>query len=609
MFFWSIFEWPFYTGFTVPVCSKFYFRAMFVFAADDVSKKDLKKISKRIEKQLEKWEKLGEKSSKRKRNENDDGSKPGTSNETEMKKLRVDDTDNISEKEIQNLSNGDISLLLDKDGQSQRQTLIKHKDGNDLDNVVVKSGEVNNITEECELIVDVNEEGSCSFEIVSESSCLNVEETASVRKKVPEEAEVIDDLNEEDSFSLVSEGPCLNAEESVNFKNVPEELELIVDISEDGQCDIKVASESETCIIPEAEVHKAFSMVVPKCSMPFKGTEQLENTILNNTKTEVHKSTKLLETTILNNTKTEEHKSTKHLQATILNNTKTENQFYLCTCKHQIGSKPSDSICDLCINGTSAVKTEGNLTKNSQKTKNYQKTTSYVCSDTTDLAPTSNEIPVSGHNCIQANAVTNDKLESVHDKTLQKNKDVQYKEKTTVRDSVTCKNENNLKADSTKVTVNSCEKLSTHLPVTNSVDLTVEDDPVDLTVDNDSVDLTVEDDPIDLSVEDDSVHLPVEDDSIDLSVEDDSVHLPVEDDPIDLSVEDDSLDLPVEDDSVDLPDESADKSSDIIDEDESSDLIAEESTWTTPNECDIVALDCEFVGVTRNGRPNQSALG
>ena len=515
-----------------------------MFAADDVSKKDLKKISKRIEKQLEKWEKLGEKSSKRKRDENDDGSKPGTSNETEMKKLKVDDTDNISEKEIQSSSNCDISLPLDKD--SQRKTLIKQKDGNDLDNVVMKLGEVNNITEECELVVDVNEEGSCSFEIVSESPCLNVEETVSLRKKVPKEAEVIVDLNEEvlDCFSLVSEGHRLNAEESVNLKTVPEELDLIVDISEDGQCDIKVAPESRTCISPKAEVHKAFSMTVSKCSVPFKGTEHLETTILNNTKTEVHKST-------------------KHLETTILNNTKTEHLFYLCTCKHQIGSKPSDSICEGCINSSSAVKTGNNLTKNSQKTKNNQKTTSYVCNNTTDLAPTSNEIPVSGHSCIKVNAVTNDKLESVHDKTLQKDKDVQYKEKTTVRDSVFCKNENNLKADSAKVTVNSCENVSTHLQVTNSVDLTVEDDLVDLSVEDDPVDLTVENDPVDLTVEDD---------------------------PVDLSVE------------------PADKSSGI-DEDESSDVIAEESTWTIPNECDIVALDCEFVGVTRNGRPNQSALG
>ena len=525
-----------------------------MFAADDVSKKDLKKISKRIEKQLEKWEKLGEKSSKRKRDENDDDSKPGTSNKTEMKKLRVDDIDNISEKEIQSSSNGDISLPLNKD--FQRETLIKHKDEIDLDNVVVKSGEVNNITEECELVVNINEKRSCSFEIVSESPCLNVEETASLRKKVPEEAEVIDDRNEEDCFSSVSEGPCLNAVEGVNFKTVPEELELIVDISEDGQCDIKVAPESRTCISPEEEVHKASSMVVSNCSVPFKGTEQLETTILNNAKTEVHKST-------------------KHLETTILNNTKTEHLFYLCTCKHQIDSKPSDSICDWCINARSAVKTESNLTKNSQKTKNYQKTTPYVCSDTTDLAPTSNEIPVSDHSCIQVNAVTNDKLESVHGKALQKDKDVQYKEKTTVRDSVTCKNENNLKADTTKVTVhvNSCENFYTHLPVTNSVDLTVE---------NDSVDLTVEDDPVDLSVEDNSVDLTVDGDPVDLTVEDG---------PVDLSVE------------------SADKSSDIIDEDESSDVIAEESSWTTPNECDIVALDCEFVGVTRNGRPNQSALG
>ena len=532
-----------------------------MFAADDVSKKDLKKISKRIEKQLEKWEKLGEKASKRKRDENDDGSKPGKCNETEMKKLRVDDIDDISEKEIPSSSNGDISLTLDND--SPRQTLIKHKDDTDLDNAVVKLGEVNNITEECELVVNINEEGSCSFEIVSESSCLNVEETASSTKKVPEEAEVIDDLKEEDCFSLVTEGPCLNAEESVNLKNVPEELELIVDISKDGHCDIKLAPESRTCISPEAEVHKAFSMGVSKCSVPFKGTEQFQATILNNTKTEVHKST-------------------EHLETTILNNTKTEHLFYLCTCKHQICSKPSDSICDGCINASSAVKTGNNLTKISQKTKNNQKTTPYVCSENTDLAPTSDEIPVSGHSCIQANAVTNDKLESVHGKTIQKDGDVQYKEKTTVRDSVTCKNENNLKADSTKVIVNYCENFSTRLPVTNSVDLTVEDDPVDLIVEDVSVDLTVEDDPIDLSVEDDSVYLPVEDDSVDLPDEYDSVHLPVE---------------------------SADKYSDVIDEDESSDLIAEENTWTTPNECDIVALDCEFVGVTRNGRPNQSALG
>ena len=557
-----------------------------MFAADDVSKKDLKKISKRIEKQLEKWEKLGEKGSKRKRDENDDGSKPGTSKETEMKKLRVDDIDDISEKEIQSSSNVDTSLTLDKD--SQRQTVIKHKDETALDNVVMKLGEVNNINEECELVVDINEEGSCSFEIVSEGPCLNVEETASLRKKVPEEPEVIDVLSEEDCFSLVSEGPCLNeedffslvsegprlnAEESVNLKHVPEELELIVDISEDGQCDIKVAPESKTCISPEAEVYKASSMVVSKCSAPFKGTEQLETNILNNTKTEVHRSTKHLETTILNNTKTEVHKSMKHLETTLLNNTKTEHLFYLCTCKHQIGSKPSDSICDWCINARSAVKTENDLTKNSQKTKNNQKTTSYICSDTTDLAPTSNEIPVSGHSCIQANAVTNEKLESVHGKTLQKDKDVQYKEKTTVRDSVTCKIEKNLKADSTNVTVISCENFSAHLPVSNSVDLTVEDDSVDLTVEEDPVDLTVKNDPVDLTVEDDSVDLTVEDDSVDLSVE------------------------------------SADKSSDIIDEDESSGLIAEENTWTTPNECDIVALDCEFVGVTRNGRPNQSALG
>ena len=45
---------------------------MFVFAADDVSKKDLKKISKKIERQLAKWEENDqEKTEKRKRN--DDG--------------------------------------------------------------------------------------------------------------------------------------------------------------------------------------------------------------------------------------------------------------------------------------------------------------------------------------------------------------------------------------------------------------------------------------------------------------------------------------------------------------------------------------------------------
>ena len=45
---------------------------MFVFAADDVSKKDLKKISKKIERQVAKWEeKDQEKTEKRKRN--DDG--------------------------------------------------------------------------------------------------------------------------------------------------------------------------------------------------------------------------------------------------------------------------------------------------------------------------------------------------------------------------------------------------------------------------------------------------------------------------------------------------------------------------------------------------------
>ena len=48
---------------------------MFVFAADDVSKKDLKKISKKIEKQLAKWEgKDQEETEKRKRVDDDDDS-------------------------------------------------------------------------------------------------------------------------------------------------------------------------------------------------------------------------------------------------------------------------------------------------------------------------------------------------------------------------------------------------------------------------------------------------------------------------------------------------------------------------------------------------------
>ena len=309
-------------------------------AANDVSKKDLKKISKKIEKKIEKWEKKDQDQdhNKRKRDKLDNETTPGTSTEAAEKRLKLDvktaSKKDTSEKIISSLQNDNLCKSV---GNEKRQKLLKQRDIIDTDNPETKYKVPKDIPEECEFIVDVNEDGSCNFQSVSDSPGTAINKNVNIPKNVPDECKFIDDINEEGScnFKIVSGTINVNSQ-----NNIPNECELVVDVNEEGLCDIKVVTDDSDI-----------------------GTEASGNTEID-----------------------------------AFNNRETS-LIYSGTCKSEISSacdlvsKDTDSVCDNCLNAKNVKKAKYQLQEN-QHTVGV-----HISCGTNDVDTSATKTPAYVHNC------------------------------------------------------------------------------------------------------------------------------------------------------------------------------------------------------------------
>ena len=263
---------------------------MFVFAADDVSKKDLKKISKKIEKQVAKWEEKDQEREKRKR-ESDTGA--GVSDESVKKKLKVEN-ESVSNTEISStvkrkhcdwLGNERVS-----ESTRKRQIPLRGVDDKTENEKVTKMTEVPDasLLEECEVLVDIDETGACDFAVVCDKSDKKVSEK--IVQSDENEHALTKHTKDQKNHINVDNGDFEGGLTEELYETL-EECDLIVEINEKGSCNFTVLSDNSNTDIKAEETVDADSS------------------------------------------------SNFH-----------SNSFYLCKCRKNVDANVTDSVCDNCEN-------------------------------------------------------------------------------------------------------------------------------------------------------------------------------------------------------------------------------------------------------------------
>ena len=215
---------------------------MFVFADDDVSKKDLKKISKKIEKQLSKWEKKDrEEDEKRKRDVSDDIAE--TSDFRKRKKLKI---------ENKSINNEDTVIECSCSFSSEAENTVQKpacavKETVQVENVVHETIETKESKQkhehdddelsDWEIIIDVNEKGHCSFTTVTGSENPDHKRFQNFEDKVGDESEneiqihVTDRAKDLDNIVIRSANDVDETSSFSELRNI-KECDLIVDVNE-----------------------------------------------------------------------------------------------------------------------------------------------------------------------------------------------------------------------------------------------------------------------------------------------------------------------------------------------------------------------------------------